>query len=153
MTHYDGGVAVSRRSDLDVLKNFSKELEQRHISKYFSEKTIEGSDDKVVFQSAWKNGVWHCVEPLSFDLAAPESIKAKARMYLGQMTSVADTPEKVKLYVVLGAPSDPLLRPAYEHAVQIVKKVSASFDQEIYAESEVGKLASNLQQQIADHNH
>lgn len=151
VTRYDNGAAAPKRSDADVLRHFSKELERRHISKYFHEKTIEGQDDKVVFQSAWKNGVWHCVEPLSFDLSAPDSIKAKARMFLGQMTSVADTKEKLKLYVVMGAPTDPSLQSAFEHAVQIVRKVSTSFDQEIYAESDVGELASKFQAQIAEH--
>ncbi len=68
------------------------------------------------------------------------------------MTSVADTKDDVKLYVVLGAPTDPSLDSAYQHAIQILKKVSGQFEQEIYSENEVATLAAKLQEQIAMHN-
>lgn len=150
VSKYDNHNAMARRTDADVWRHFSKELDRRHIGGYFVEKTVEGSDDRVKFKSAWKNGVWHCIEPLSFDLSAPDSIKEKARLFLGQMTSVADTREQIKLYVLLGKPSNPSLCDAYQHALQIIKKIS--FPQEIYTEDQAEILALNLESQIASHN-
>jgi hypothetical protein len=108
-----------------VWRHFSRELENHQLSNFFVEKTISGRDDDVQFKSAWKNGIWHCVEPLSFDLTAADSIRDKAHRFLGQMTSVADAPEKFKLYLVLATPSEPALKPVFEQAVQILKKVGA----------------------------
>ncbi|PHV34730.1 hypothetical protein CSQ94_04910 [Janthinobacterium sp. BJB312] len=151
VTKYDHAAPIHKRTDEDVWKNFSRALENRHIAEYFTEKVIEGADDKVKFHSAWKNGIWHCVEPMSFDLAAPDSIKEKARLFLGHMASVADAQEDFKLYLVLGKPTDNELLPAFEKAVQILKKVNV--EQEIYTESETDELAARLQQQISRHEH
>lgn len=149
VSRYDHAALAHKRSDEDVWKHFNRALENRHIANYFVEKTIEGNDDNVKFKSAWKNGIWHCVEPISFDLAGADSIKEKARLFLGQMTSVEDAAEKFKLYLVLGAPADTGLRPAFDKAVQILKKVHV--DQEIYTEDQADELANNLQTQISLH--
>lgn len=148
---YDHKTTTHKRTDEDVWRNFSRALENRHIAKFFVEKTISGKDDKVKFKSAWKNGVWHCVEPISFDLSAPETIREKAHRVLGQITSVADTSEHFKLYLVLATPSKPNLSSAFDQAVQILKKMQA--DKEIYTESETDELLTKLQTQIAAHEH
>jgi hypothetical protein len=149
VTRYDHPTTTTKRTDDDVWRNFSRSLESRHIANYFTEKTIVGDADSVKFKSAWKNGVWHCIEPISFDLAASETIKEKARLFLGQMTSVEDVKEEFKLYIVLGAPSEPSLQSAYEKAVQIIKR--AHVDKEIYSEAESERLAAKLQLQINQH--
>jgi hypothetical protein len=73
------------RSDEDVWRHFKRNLEERQVLKHFQPKKIAVQDDEVEFQYAWKNGVWHCLEPLSFDLAAAESIRDKAHRWLGQI--------------------------------------------------------------------
>jgi hypothetical protein len=151
VARYDHTALVHRRTDDDVQRHFSKELERRRISNYFIEKTVQGDDDRVQFKAAWKNGVWHCVQPISFDLAAGDSIKAKARLFLGQMTSVADTAEKLKLYLVVSPPTEQSLKPAYQQAVQILKKVTGRFEQEIVAEDEVAALADRFREAIEKH--
>jgi hypothetical protein len=149
VTRYDHAAAAHKRTDDDVWRSFSRSLESRHIENYFIEKTIEGNDDVVKFKSAWKNGKWHCIEPISFDLSAPESIKEKARSFLGQMTSVEDAKAQFKLYLVVGAPTEPSLQPAFQKAVQILKK--AHIEQEIYTESQADDLAALLQSAISRH--
>jgi hypothetical protein len=152
VTRYDEANVTARRTDEDVWRSFSRELQRRHISSFFQEKIIAGHDDKVVFKSAWKNGVWHCVETLSLDLAAADSIRSKAREFLGQMISVSDTSDHVKLYTVLGEPSDPTLKPAYENAKVILGKITSAFEQEIYSESDAAELVAKLAEQIAAHH-
>ena len=36
--------------------------------------------DHVEFEHAWKNGAWHCYQPISFDLANEENVRDKARL-------------------------------------------------------------------------
>jgi hypothetical protein len=149
VTKYDNRGSAPKRTDDDVWRHFSRELENRQISTFFVEKTIFGKDDDVRFKSAWKNGIWHCVEPISFDLAAADSIRDKAHRFLGQMTSVSDTAEKFKLYLVLATPSEPTLRPAFDQAVQILKKVGT--DKEIFTESETSALVELFRDRIQHH--
>ena len=79
MVHrYEERQAIPVRSDEEVWRNFKRNLEERQVLKHFQSKRIAVQDDEVEFQYAWKNGVCHCLEPLSFDLAAAESIRDKA---------------------------------------------------------------------------
>lgn len=149
VTRYDSRTPTHKRTDEDVWKNFNKALENRHLAQFFVEKTIKGRDDQVKFKSAWKNGIWHCIEPISFDLSASETIREKAHRVLGQITSVVDSSEPFKLYLVLAAPSKQTLRPAFDQAVQILNKMQT--EKAIYSESETDALLSHFQHQISCH--
>jgi len=48
------------------------------VASILEKKTIATSKDEVEFEHAWKNGNWHCYQPLSFDLATVDSIQEKA---------------------------------------------------------------------------
>ena len=149
ITRYDHKVPAHKRTDDEVRRGFSRALENRQISNFFVEKTIQGKDDEIKFESAWKNGVWHCIEPISFDLGAPDAIRDKAHRYLGQLTSISDTSEAFKVYLILGKPTNEALLPAFDQAVQILRKIKA--DSEILGESETDQLADRFQSQISAH--
>lgn len=91
VTKYDKTTTKHKRTDEDVWRNFHRALEDRNISSFFEEKIIEGDVDEVKFKTAWKNGVWHCIESLSFDMTGEEGIKDKALRFLGQISSVQDS--------------------------------------------------------------
>ena len=78
VSRYDERPATPVRNDDDVWRHFKRNLEERQVLKHFQPKTIAVQDDEIEFQHAWKNGVWNCLEPLSFDLAAADSIRDKA---------------------------------------------------------------------------
>jgi Protein of unknown function (DUF3037) len=138
-----------RRTDDDVWRNFKRDLEQRRLLRYFEPKTISVQDDEVRFEHAWKNGVWHCVEPVSFDMAAAETIKDKAHKLLGQITSVNGTSENFRLYMLVARPDDDTLMPAFESALSILQKMPC--DKEIVQEDEHAALADRLAQEVDDH--
>lgn len=138
-----------RRTDDDVWRNFKRDLEQRRLLRYFEPKTISVQDDEVRFEHAWKNGVWHCVEPVSFDMAAAESIKDKAHKLLGQITSVNGTAEGFRLYMLVARPDDDALMPAFESALSILQKMPC--DKEIVQEDDHAALADRLAQEVDDH--
>ncbi|MGH8629446.1 MAG: hypothetical protein ACREU7_01605 [Burkholderiales bacterium] len=106
-------------------------------------------DDEVEFQYAWNNGVWHCLEPLSFDLAAPESIRDKAHRWLGQMASLKDAPEHFKVYLLVGGPQQDDLRPAFANAMSILQKIPG--DKEIVLEQDAPQLAARIQREVEAH--
>lgn len=139
----------SRRTDEDVWRNFKRDLEQRRMLKYFEPKTLSVQDDEVRFEHAWKNGVWHCVEPVSFDLAAAESIKDKAHKMLGQITSVHETAESFRLYMLVARPNDESLLPAFESALSVLHKMPC--DKEIFHEDDHAALADRLAAELDAH--
>ncbi len=150
VTKYDHAQVPHKRTDEDVWREFKRELENRHISRFFSEKVIEGNDDEVKFKSAWKNGKWHCVEPISLDLSAADTIREKAHRFLGQITSVAKSAnDSFKVYLVIGEPANKNLTPALEKAVKILKNLPV--ENEIYMENQRDLLLDNLSRQIKIH--
>lgn len=142
--------APSVRSDEDVWRNFRRNLEERRLLQHFQPKKIAVQDDEVEFQYAWKNGVWHCLEPLSFDLAAPESIRDKAHRWLGQMASLKDAPERFKVYLLVGGPQQDELRPAFANAMSILGKIPG--DKEIVLEQDAPQLAARIQKEVETHS-
>ena len=144
---HDETSTVHRRNDEQVWKNFSRELEQQQVLKHFQPQTFSTTDDEIKFDRAWKNGVWHCLAPVSFDLSSAESIRDKAHKWLGQMTSVANA--DLKLYFLVGEPSQPDLKPVYQSALNILKKTSNSA--EVFAENDAASLSLRLAAQVAAH--
>lgn len=138
---------VHRRNDEQVWKNFSRELELQQVLKHFQPQTFSTVDDEVKFDWAWKNGVWHCLAPVSFDLSSPESIRDKAHKWLGQITSVDSA--DLKLYFLVGEPSQADLRPVYQSALNILKKVPGSA--EVFTEADAAGLSLRLAAQVAKH--
>lgn len=141
--------ATSARSDEDVWRNFKRNLEERRVLQHFQPKKIAVQDDEVEFQYAWKNGKWHCLEPLSFDLAGSESIRDKAHRWLGQMASLKDAPEQFKVYLLVGGPQQDELRPAFANAMSILGKIPG--DKEIVLEKDAPQLAAWIEKEVETH--
>lgn len=141
--------ARQRRTDEEVWRPVREMLDQRKVSIELAPKTIQGEDDQINFSHAWKNGVWHMYEPLSLDLVDSERIMAKARRWLGNLTSVADASERFVPHFVVGAPSDPKLIRAYEQAKKVLRKSTVPV--EIYEEDEVATLVDQIENEVLTH--
>jgi hypothetical protein len=142
--------SAHRRTDDDVWRSVRQKLDERNLASLLQEKTIRGDVDEIVFRHAWKNGVWHVYEPLSFDLAEAEGIKTKAREWLGHLSAVADgTTERFKPHFIVGAPSRPELRNAYSSALAILQK--APVGPEIFEESQVDDLVAQIENEVRAH--
>lgn len=134
---------VSRKTEDDLWRVFSKELEIRSLKNLFKEKTFATTDDEVTFDKSVKNGIWHCVQPVSFDLMHSGSIKDKAHKWLGQISSVKDQSDKFKLYFLVAEPSNPALMGSYQSARSILEKIPS--EKAFYTEAESGQLAEQLE--------
>ncbi len=150
VSKYDLKKSDAKKTDFDLVKNFRKDLKDRSILEFFDEKVISTDDDQVKFPFAWKNGIWHCIEPISFDLSAPEYIREKAHRYLGQMTSANSSEEEFKVYLLLSKPSDNGLKTAFDKALGILKKMPMT--SEVYLEDEKDLLLEKLSKQIHAHS-
>lgn len=148
MRHEEAG-AKARRTENDVWRHFRRNLETRQLLRYLEPRKITVKDDQVEFEYTLQNGILHCLEPVSFDLSTPESIRDKAHRWLGCMASIAESNEDFRLYFLVGAPQEEELRSAYESALSILGK--SSVDTRIFAEHEADKLSGMLADEVARH--
>jgi len=119
------------------------------VLEHFQPKKIEVQDDEFEFQHAWKNGIWHCLEPLSFDLAGADSIREKAHRWLGQMASLQGGADRFKVYLLVGAPQHEELRLAFSNAMSILRKIPG--EKEIISEQDAPALAAQIADEVASH--
>jgi DUF3037 family protein len=149
VSRYDERPATPVRDDEDVWRHFKRNLEERRVLQHFQPKRIAVQDDELEFQYAWKNGVWHCLEPLSFDLTASESIREKAHRWLGQLASLREAADRFKVYLLVGAPQQEQLQPAFINALSILGKIPG--DKEIVLERDAPDLAARFAHDVASH--
>jgi hypothetical protein len=143
--------APNRRTDDDVWRPVRQQLEERHLDTKLQVKTIRGRVDEIVFRHAWKNGRWHVYEPVSFDLADAEGIKTKAREWFGHLSAVVvgGDAEPFQPHFIVGQPCDEALQPAYKAAIAILR--SAPNEPEIFSESDVDQLVSQIEDEVRSH--
>lgn len=139
---YEDHVAKTSRSDEQVWAVYRRGLESRRLLSRFTEKRISAADDAIEFDHAYKNGLWHCLKPISLDLAQSDSIMHKAHAWLGHITSVRDAPDPFKVYLLLGQPERNDLLPAYRNAMRILDKIPG--DKEIIPEEDAERVADEL---------
>jgi hypothetical protein len=147
ITRYDTK-QTARRSDDEIWKPVRQLITERAIDVDLEPKVIVGSDDKIEFQHAWKNGAWHIYEPVSLDLADAEGIQRKAYRWLGQLTSLGQTSEPFEANFIVGAPSDPKLDSAYRRALRILSKPD---NVTVYEESNVGAMVDRIEDEYRAH--
>lgn len=145
---YDSKVE-HRRPDAEVWRPVREKLAERELEIPFDEKVIRGSDDEIEFKYAWKNGVWHCYEPVSFDLANADNIKNKARKWAGHLLGVQDAEEEFRPYFVVGPPQDPSLSEAYETALATLKK--SPQEPEVFTEDRLDELVDQIEDEVRAH--
>jgi hypothetical protein len=137
-------------SDDDVWRPVRDKLAERSVDVDFVERVITGPSDEIAFKHAWKNGVWHAYEPLSFDLANADSIKEKARRWRGHLDAVQDgTDQELKLHFVVAKPRHEALMPAYQGALRILER--AAFSPDIFDEERVEELVDAIEDEVTAH--
>jgi hypothetical protein len=111
VTQYDDA-SMPRRTDADIWRPVRDRLLELKIAAIFEKKTISSPRFEVEFEHAWKNGQWHCIQPLSFDLAGADGIQDKAARWVGHMVGLSKSKEQFRPYFIVGKPSDPTLTAA-----------------------------------------
>jgi hypothetical protein len=135
-----------RRDDDAVWRPVRDRLAELHLADRLQPKKIESRIDAVEFQHAWKNGAWHCYQPLSFDLANEEGIREKARRWAGQMLALSNPIEPFKPYFFVGRPDNRNLASAYGAALEILKLSPGS--PEVIEETEIDRLLRQIEAEL-----
>lgn len=142
---------LHKKKDDDIWRPVNLKLKSMHLDVKFQKKKIEGKNDSIEFDRAYKNGQWHVFEPVSFDLADTHYIKDKARRWLGHLAAVSEgTKEDLRVYFLTGSPQNPSLNKAYEDAIKILK--CAPFKPEIFSDdvdAYIHQIEEKMLQEVA----
>ena len=138
------------RTDAEVWKPARDRLAEHHLEKLFQPKTIVSPSDDVEFAHAWKNGVWHCVQPLSFDLSNATGIREKAARWVGHMVGLAKADEECQPYFVVGKPTREDLAPAFERALDFLAAAPGRAPR-VVREEEINDFVDGFAAQVLEH--
>jgi hypothetical protein len=141
-----------RRTDDDVWRPVLEKLVERHLESRLHSAVVVGAIDDIVFEHAWRNGKLHVYEPVSFDLANADSIKTKAREWLGHLSAVAaeGAAEPFRAHFIVGGPSDAKLNNAYKKAVTILRH--APNEPEVFEEAQLDELIDAMEDEVRAHD-
>lgn len=142
VVHYDRPIDRHARSDADVWYEYSKALDAVGLATELTEHVVPGEIEPYKFEHALKNGKWHCLEPLSFDLMRPESIKTKARDKFAEFSFINVPKDDLKVYFLIGEPHTDEGRKAADTALRFLER--SPIEKEIVREIEASALANRL---------
>jgi hypothetical protein len=140
-----------RRSDADIWRPARDRLIERLIEMLFKPKTIRTEHDEAEFPHAWKNGVWHCIQPLSFDLADAGGIKEKAARWVGHRVGLAQASDAFHPYFLFGRPSQAHLLPDFERAVAFLSDAPGHAPARVVREEDVNGLVDEFAEAVREH--
>lgn len=151
VNRYAAGAESARRDDEEVWRTtFREALLRRHVSAALAPKRIVAPNYEYEFQHAWKNGVWHLYEPVSFDMVDGGSIVDKANRWVGRGMSLNDSAERFQIHLLLGEPQDPNLQGVFLKAENILRKMPGK--PELVRESEAEAFAEGLAKEVREHD-
>ncbi|MGH9607704.1 MAG: DUF3037 domain-containing protein [Terracidiphilus sp.] len=138
------------RNDDDVWSVFREPLDRRNVTPLLKPHRIIAPNFDYEFKRSWKNEVWHLYEPVSFDLVEANAIPDKANRWFGRAANLLDSPDRFRIYFLLGEPRDPASMSAFRKAQNILNKIPAQKD--FIKESERDSFADDLAREIREHS-
>ena len=141
--------APRRKADGDVWKESKAALRRAGVARYLTAHRVSSGTYSHTFDHAIKNGVWHALEPVSFDLASAAKVKDKANKWVGRTVSLEGGASDLKLYYLLGRPERAGVQESYEQAKDILHM--SRIPHEIIEEDEVEDFAAHMKDLVEDH--
>jgi len=134
-----------------------KEVWQKHYKSYFEEydykneikpKTVKTKGDELVFEHAIKNGKWNFLEPVTFDLSRPNTVKDKVYKWVGKLDELDSSKENFNLYLLAILPESKKLKKFIKD--RISKNQADNFSVKIIEPKDAKKLAKQIKLEL-DH--
>lgn len=144
ITRFDQVNGHDRRDDDDVFQSLKKHLDDTRVLEQMTEHVVHSPRGDVRFKRSFKNGIWHCVQPLSFDHTDRDTIDNKAARWAGHLMQAEEAPESFQPYFVIGKPSNQSFLSAFESAENLLR--SAPRNPIVVREEESARIADQLVQ-------
>jgi hypothetical protein len=100
---------------------------------------------------AWKNGVWNCAQPLSFDLLDARYIYEKAALWTGKVFTLHPSEQGAQITFLVGMPPDGVPQPLRDAAADGVQILSDNLTGEarVFTEDRSEDLAAKIERDIS----
>lgn len=142
---------VQSLTDSDVWnKKYKTYFDKYKITNRLVKHEVKTKNDNFIFAKSWKNEIWHCYEPVSFDLQHEDSIKDKAYKWTGRLRELDKTKEKIHITFLANFPSNNSKLIAF--IKEALKQESNNLEIELVQESDAEKLAKKISHDMADHD-
>ncbi len=139
-------------SDEDVWKKKYKSYFDRYnITNRLTPHEVTTKNDIFSFDKSWKNEIWHCYQPISFDLLNSESIKNKVYRWSGILREMDTINEKIHITFLTTLSSN-------HQKMNIFIKESLNQDSsfvevDVVMEAEAELIAKTIKAQIEEHDY
>lgn len=139
---YENLQSENRRDDEQIFEPVKAKLKDAGVIDRFEPHTVSTHLRTVEFKHSVKNGIWHCVQPLSFDHTTEEGMSRKASTWTGNLYHIREQKRDFKAYILAGRPTDRSLTRAYENALEMLR--AAPTDPEVIEEADSTILVDRL---------
>ena len=131
-------------------KKYKKYFDEYGITAKLTEHEVETKYDSFQFDKAWKNEIWHCYLPVSFDLQNVENIRSKVYKWAGKLAELATAREFIDVTLLTSIPKRHL-----EWSGFIQEKLtlnSTEITVKLVSEVEAEKFARRLIREMGEHD-
>lgn len=152
--HYIGHPEKESRTDQEIWHVFKKQLSEANLVSHFDRHEVRTKYEVFEFDYAWKNGSWHVMQPLSFDLMHASYMRRKAKEWLGATNILSTAKEVSHIFMLLGHPrkGGHDLRKGYDDAKAILSRPVEGIQVELVEEANADKFAERIKPLVVDHS-
>lgn len=137
-------------TDEDVWKRKYKNYFDKYaLTNRLTSHEVVTSNDSFLFDKSWKNEIWHCYQPLSFDLQSTDSIKNKVYKWSGILRELNTVNEKLHITFLTSLSNQ--YRNLNEFIVNSLDRDSDLVEIEIVYDENAEMLAKTVYQQMQEH--
>lgn len=141
VARYEHHKGRESRGDEDVFSTVKEKLIRAELYHRLEVHRVTTDFGDVTFEHCFRNGIWHCIRPLSFDLTDEERMQEKAARWVGYMQSISSAPA-IQPYFVTGKPRDQKLLRKYHKIKEFLE--SAALDPKVIEEEDANEVADAL---------
>jgi hypothetical protein len=129
---------------------YKKYFDEYEITQQLTSHTVKTPEDEFEFERAYKNGIWHIYEPLSFDLQDAQDIKNKVYKWVGKINELTQNQEELAIYFLTNMPQKPDLQKFIKRKLNIAN--SNILHIEIVEETKAEEFAKQQKIKINHHH-
>lgn len=117
---YTDEITEQRHDDAYAWKKVYKQyFDDNGLTGQLADHNVKTATDVIEFDHAAKNGVWHCFQPISFDLKKEGDIKDKIYRWVGKISELQTADEPLNLYFLSLMPDNVQLQKIIEQKLTL----------------------------------
>jgi hypothetical protein len=109
------------------------------------------NNDSFSFDKSWKNEIWHCYQPVSFDLQNTDSIKDKVYRWSGILHELSSANEKI--HITFLTTLSTLHKDLNDFIMKSLDQDSSKIEIDVISEEYAEKFVKNVSLLMQEHEH